>query len=385
MSSNYIFFTGAPEASSLNWDEEYLLPSSDPGLIAGSKSQSHFDGGNDEEEVQWRVLPLEHQRLKSGLMQSFETPVRDGVYYPVDGKDTSFFTTTSFSFIRDNSEAELGSEASSSAESEGILSQFYDHSLAVHEELPSSLISLSQSTVTDSYVESSVDAGGPETASASARVTGGQGQHKSSYIPLTDLKTIPNASHLSSLEPQTVTVNLIVGIISLPPPRKVTTRRWGNEMEINEMIVGDETKSGFGITFWLPPRQDSHAHPGGDDNMRRTLEKLRPQDIVLLRNVALASFRGKVHGQSLRRDMTTVQLLYRKKVDRHDDGGVYSSKDLASAECQDAQFKKARTVREWVLNFVGVTSLSKDAPGQRNSKDNEKGQGRRSPLPPDTQ
>ena len=393
MATKIIFFTGAPDANSLNWDEECLnkeAQSSPIREIESSRSRlPQFKGANDEDEaqipVQWRVLPLEPARLRTGMTQSFETPVRNGPFgYSIGGMDASFFTTTSFSIERDKSEAEVGSEVSSSAESE-ILSQFYGHSLAVHEELPSSVISLSQSTGEDSFVESPVV--GHNAGLVNAATSGAIEARRPSAtnLVLADLNDIPNASYLRSIEPQTKTVNFIVGIISIPAPRTVKLRKWGKEMEIIEMIVGDETKAGFGITFWLPPSQELHSHPGEESSMRRKLQKLRPQDIVLLQHVALSSFKGQVHGQSLRRNMTNVELLYRRKVDRYDDGGVYSSKDFIGASANDVQLGKAKRAREWVLNFVGGTSVLRDTHEVRPTRGIDGGKRRRSPLPPDTQ
>ncbi len=162
---------------------------------------------------------------------------------------------------------------------------------------------------------------------------------------LSNLKDVPNASYLDSIQPQTMTVNLIVGIISIPPPRAIRTRRGAN-VELIEVLVGDETKSGFGINFWLPSAQTIGSE------LKDILGKLRPQDVVLMRNVALSSFQGKVHGQSLRKEVTKVHLLYRNRIDKSDLGGCYNSADLAVGGT--AQAAKTRRVREWVLRFVGA-------------------------------
>jgi hypothetical protein len=182
-----------------------------------------------------------------------------------------------------------------------------------------------------------------------------------------------------------MTVNLIVGIISIPPPRTVRIQKWGKDMDLIEMIVGDDTKAGFGMTFWLAPSKDSHSHPAQEDQMRKSLKGLRPQDIVILRNVALRSFQGQVHGQSLRRNMTSAGLLYRRKVDRDDVGGVYSTKDLNNAPSDDRQLIKVKKVREWILNFVSGVEPSTKYCGDKNGGVDNDGRKRRKFLPPDTQ
>jgi hypothetical protein len=145
-----------------------------------------------------------------------------------------------------------------------------------------------------------------------------------------------------------MTANLIVGIVSVPPPRAIRTRR-GADVELIEVLVGDETKSGFGINFWLSSFQSDMT-----SDLRKVLSGLRPQDVVLMRNVALNSFRGKVYGQSLRKGVTKVHLLYRSRVDKSDVGGCYSAADLAPGDIWPPQIQKTRTVREWVLRFVGA-------------------------------
>jgi hypothetical protein len=177
--------------------------------------------------------------------------------------------------------------------------------------------------------------------------------------------------YLNSIHPQTMTVNLIIGIISIPEPRAIKTRR-GAPVELIEVLAGDETKSGFGINFWLSSSQSAQG------DMRSLLSGLRPRDVVLIRNVALSSFRGKVYGQSLRKDMTKVHLLYRNRVDKNDVGGCYSAADLAVDEPAPPQVERTRRVREWVLKFVGAGTAQ------------QKGKGRafeavKEVLPPDTQ
>lgn len=96
------------------------------------------------------------------------------------------------------------------------------------------------------------------------------------------------------------------------------------------MTVADDTKTGFSISMWLPREMRVNWKDGAQEKpegarslLRRNLKLLRPRDIILLQNVALSSFRGKVHGQSLRGDVTKADLLFRKKIDDDDMLGVY--------------------------------------------------------------
>lgn len=149
-------------------------------------------------------------------------------------------------------------------------------------------------------------------------------------------------------------------------------------MELVELCVGDETRAGFEITFWLsdkPVRRQNPTGPTGGYDTRETLASLRAQDIVLVRNVALASFRGRVYGQSLRKDATKAFLLYRRRIDRNDVGGCYSSSNLDLEKLNDmnTQTLKAAKVKDWVDRFVGVRAST------------ERLQQKAEVLPPDTQ
>lgn len=160
-------------------------------------------------------------------------------------------------------------------------------------------------------------------------------------LHLSDLEDVPSARRILALSPQTVTLNLIVAVISIAQPRTVTTR-WGTTLSLVEILVGDDTKSGFGVTFWLSSDQATIGQ----------ISKLRRQDVVLMENVALHVFRGKVYGQSLRKNLTRVNLLWRSE-----GGGYYQSRDLAQrAAAKHPQQEKTRLVKDWVLHFVGRDS-----------------------------
>jgi hypothetical protein len=148
-----------------------------------------------------------------------------------------------------------------------------------------------------------------------------------------------------------MTVNIIVGVISIAQPRIVRTR-WGTTKSLVELLVGDETRSGFTVTFWL-----SFESTDADE----MLQSLRRQDIVLLRNVALSVFMKKVHGHSLRKGHTKIHLLHRRRIDKDDQGGLYSMKEVSSRKGTHPQLIKTRRVWEWLLYFVGDggTSLGK--------------------------
>jgi hypothetical protein len=376
MAPKLLIFVGAPEASSLDWEEAGLLDTfSDP--IA------RFAGLNDPHSNQepvpitpaltstsavhpsWRSLPLERQHLTTGFTQSFNRHhLFTGLPQQKDYQDTSFFVASQVnSFTEEFSQETSESHPSSHASAQELVSQFYEESYAKHEDIQSSQIAPAS------------DAGGSFTSDElsdtfdSPLRSFGVAKEDPVAGHLSNLRDLPNAVYLNSIHPQTMTVNLIVGIISLPEPRAIKTRR-GAAVELIEVLVGDETKSGFGVNFWLSPSQSAQGH------MRNILSNLRPRDVVLMRNVALSSFRGKVYGQSLRKEMTKVHLLYRNRVDKSDAGGCYSAADLAIGDPVPPQVEKTRRVREWILKFVGLGA------GHQKGKTPE---AFKEVLPPDTQ
>lgn len=235
------------------------------------------------------------------------------------------------------------------------LDDFYDQSLGLHENLIPSQLSVLQSQ--DASPSESYRSGEITQVSPSSSVA-----HVPIFVPfslsfqhLTDVKNIPSAAYLQSIEPQTMTVNLIVGIMALPLPRSVTVgRRWGREQEMQllAMLVGDDTRSGFEITMWLSnnmPLDEGLAHRS---ILESQIQGLRQGDIVLLRNVALSTYQGRVHGQSLRKDVTKVDLLYRKRLDSADADGMYPAEVFFKSTGHDLVMAKTKRVKRWLINFV---------------------------------
>ncbi|KAI1504672.1 hypothetical protein F5X99DRAFT_370648 [Biscogniauxia marginata] len=339
-----IILTGAPEAARLDWKESNLLNNFLEPTARFLKLETSPKAGCLESEISstadnpvWRSLPLKRERLATGFSQTHDL----GQEYR---GNPNFFTTVSNS-------PDTTSASTEEYRSQTILNQFYDHSLAVHDELPSSQLPAGSSS---SY-EYSIDTSGEMTTILSTQASGASVTHQRSQAVesghLSDLEHVPGAAYLQSISPQTLTVNLIVGVISIAEPRTVKTR-WGTTKSLVELLVGDETKSGFSVTFWL-------SSDSNDSN--EVLRTLRRQDIILLRNVALSVFMKKVHGHSLRKGLTKVDLLHRRKLDKTDQGGLYSMKDVASRKAAHPQLMKTRKVRQWVLDFVsdGGTNLGK--------------------------
>ncbi|KIV97145.1 hypothetical protein PV10_00927 [Exophiala mesophila] len=365
--SRMIILAGAPEHSKLDWSEKSLLPESSHIETSSAPSSPSPKALG----AQWRQITTQRLQMRP-ILPKLNIDPRPQVD-SLDRSGAEFFsadeyigTQTPGSDISANESQPSGSSVESSTTSEA-LSDYYDHSFAIHEAIPSSQLSgFSDYTPGTPLYESSEEMF-PQTPGPGSGIIRSPSQRRLSQAPrpkhLSDLEDIPNARYLTSIEPQTMTVNLIVGVLSIAPPRTVITgSKYGKprETELVEIVVGDDTKTGFSITLWLARemrvnwKDGANAAPEGCRSaLRRNLRGIRPRDVVLLQNVALSSFRGKVHGQSLKGDVTKIDLLYRKKIDDDDTSGVYSVSNLRTASTKDPQIFKVKKVRDWMVEFVG--------------------------------
>ncbi|KAK1759535.1 hypothetical protein QBC47DRAFT_372306 [Echria macrotheca] len=401
MTNKVIIYTGAPASSALDWSPAGLVAdfdepiarfarlggsesasvsvsvSADPGVISQPRAPSSAPN-----HAVWRSLPLEPTPARVvGFSQQFMgTAAYDAAPVPAPvGGFADFFTSAAVSFTTTTLTGEPPDI--SSQEQEDMDTQFYATSLAAHDQdIPASrLIAAEESQITAANTSFTTTTTSFDETTSSLIQTDNDGPVKPPLqLPpgpgaadrINNLSDIPTARHLVSIRPQTMTINLIVGIISVSPTRTITARRNKKPLHhpkipsthrLIEVLVGDETRAGFAVTFWL-------AASGDNDKDETTLTNLRTGDIVLLQNVALNVFRDKVYGSSLRRNLTRVYLLFR--VSRHLDypgddgdggGGYYTPADLGRAAAAAAaantmthpQLDKTRRVREWVVRFVG--------------------------------
>ncbi|KAF7592658.1 hypothetical protein BBP40_012621 [Aspergillus hancockii] len=359
MSRKIIFLTGAPTLSSLRWDEDELLTAPIfPFHNSDDKYRDHwpFVGTNP---VKWRSLRGERSPDVLG----------EDLAMDID-RDVRFLTTQDLTTPND-----LPTVPEDSA-----LSQFYDHSFTIHQTSETSTPGVH---LGDSMYDSGLWEGSTGTSIATTTEENPLGVRIQVQGDITDLQDIPSVGYLNSIVPQTMMVNLIVGIVTIRSPRRVVTRQWKNELDLVEIVVGDDTRSGFGVTFWLPPLDQKIATGQHSESheLEETLETLRPRDIVLLRMVGLSSFRERVYGQSLRKGITKVDLLHRQRVDATDAGGMYSVRSLmnqdTTAKNDEPLLVKVRKVREWIKCFVDPAT---DAAGGDARKPTKRGP----ILPPDT-
>lgn len=401
-----IILTGAPEFDRLDWSASGLLDSFQDSIAAfallpkQAKQVVSSMPGHDTSLLDlavWRSIPLQRAHVPTGFSQQHDPHIVSR--YPTSA---DFLTTAGISF---EAASQCLSQEDNESQESRLLAEWYEHSLAQHDDLGSSQLvphnsqnpeggyETSLATDSDYYKSISITSDEGDTT-----LPADEDQNDDTTIVvktplrvgpqraadhLSDLEDIPPARYLTSIQPQTMTVTLIVGIISIAAPHTVETR-FGTTRTLVEVLVGDETKSGFSVTFWLSAAAaESGAGP---------LAGLRAQDIVLMRHVALNVFRGRVYGGSLPRGMTAVHLLHRRRrLGAGDAGGHYSGADLARAGGARAgrlhpQLDKTRRVRDWVLKFVGgggggggVPASGKGGDGRRRSARVRNGKQRAAP------
>ncbi|CAK7265139.1 hypothetical protein SEPCBS119000_001360 [Sporothrix epigloea] len=255
---------------------------------------------------------------------------------------------------------------------------FLEHSLAVHDALPSSVPRLDLPSLPVSQGAFVVD---ETTLSFSQSVSICHSLPPlpatlPPWQPLLHLANVPSPAYLLSLAPQTVTVNVVVAVVSIGSPRIVESTRTKNSngcrnrppAELVELVVGDETSSGFSVTIWL---DGAGTRQGGTLTTAAILRSLAPHDVILIRHLALHVFGTRVYGSSLRRDQTRLHVLHRGRLSRPQqiDGPVgsalFSPSHLAAAASLDAQtvsslplgwqlLEKTARVRNWALRCVLV-------------------------------
>ncbi|KAI4088462.1 MAG: hypothetical protein LQ344_006043 [Seirophora lacunosa] len=366
--SKTIIYTGAPLAGSLNWTDENLTAPLQPCFSNEKPPHTRLDPRNNPK---WRSLPFEQKHLPTGLTQATNPDFLPDLTFnrEEEEEETSFLSSTALSLSSQNT-----NNPSQQASSSEILTQYYEHSFAAHD------------TSQILPVTSSLPSSSPSAASSRDESTANEDPThlallaRFSNTVTTDLRSMPTAAYLHSITPQTMTVNLLVGIIALPPARTITTRREKSRtVDLIEMIVGDDTRAGFGVNIWLPP--DHHPPPPLQQqqlHLGEQIRHLRPRDVVLMRNVALTSFRGKVYGQSLRRGMTSVEVVWRSRVEAGERKGLFERWEV---EKGGKGMEKVGRVREWVLRFVGGGG----GKGDRDGGGKDGGGGGRRILPADTQ
>lgn len=199
------------------------------------------------------------------------------------------------------------------------------------------------------------------------------------------LGSLPSAHHLRAIYPQTLTPNFICVLMVNPEQREVFVRKGGYKMNLWEVTVADDTRPGFKVTFWIRPLRESNNEQTRTTNLLlQTLGSLKVGNILLLRNIALTSFRDDVYGQSLNpaisRARTSIDVLMNNL-----GGSVGPSSGLPAAAVDTF----AR-VKKWARTHVAAESVAPrkrkgdTLRGDRYSRRSCRSHDHDNSLPPDT-
>lgn len=378
-----IFLAGAPLSQSLLWDDEFLSASLQDPFLDSSRSSQCKPATSTNTGPTWRCLSVENNGIHAGLTSPTSANHPDDESDRGDDRalflNASHLSQVSAGSLTDLSQSEHSSQFNLEPEEE--ISQFYEESFAIHEQVSSSDVTghdASNDTLDDESFNDTLNSVDVHHSPWDAKASMVKARLMAS-LPR-NLNNLPTAAYLQSITPQTVTINVVVGIISILPPRQINTRRGGRrKVNLVEMMVGDETRAGFAMNIWLDdvPNIDRFAAAGiaaaaaatttntsETQSLAATVTSLRPRDIILIRNAALNSFQGKVYGQSLqRKGMTTIDLLHRSTVastDSTDTYGAYSAPELreisSSSSEETSPLTKLKKVRQWVIEFVSTTT-----------------------------
>lgn len=354
-----ILLTGAPLVSTLKWRREDLRDDFEPAFQAFVKHQNPTQGtshGAADNYARWRAIASEPATDIGSCHSSDCTQVRRQP--KSDGK------AEADQLYKDVASAEEG---------------FLDHCLLANEEIAEAIeASFANDTGTELDTSVGTNLTPTEELSFMTNVTdsfntndnASAGLELLSCLPVMDLKALPSANHLVKLYPQTVTPNFLAGVISISVPRTVTVRPRGavqgiRQMEIVELLLGDDTAAGLSVTFWLTAgSEDRSVHDQVQERvktkqaeMRKKLLKLRRGDLVLLTHIALSTFRGKVHGQSLR--PSRLHCIHT---------GVFAIPQEVSAN-NGRNSIKLQKLRDWLNDFIGPPVRSMKRRGVSNPGD----------------
>lgn len=329
-SRRVVFLTGAPEAACLAWDAQSCVASLTPRFqrylgVADRDNEAFLHAQTQATALaKWRHVPLKGEAKRAAEATTTEAP--------------------QFLSFEDEGEDQPSQEHM----------RFLEHSLAVLQNLDSSQVAAPDQTTYNettfvsalSFVSDLSTSIPPSyRGSFSTNASEQPSQHIVNFTgPITDLRTIPTARYLESIHPQTMTINCLVSVISIQPTRTVKLRKRSGEMDIVEVLVGDDTRAGFNVSFWLPPtdsQRSTRSDPvHGGRSLRDVLNQLRPADALLVTHIALGEFKGTVYGQSLSKRITMNNT------------SIFKLPSETMGLPAPSMAKLTRVI-EWTGNFVG--------------------------------
>jgi hypothetical protein len=355
---------GAPLRGYLNFDDDKLLPVEECRLFDAASST--LSSANDSTPViKWRGISFGDSRLRTGWSQPIlpeRSPDREmsDLSLPNVKESVSFLPEDTTSL-----ESKIAFEDPSLA-----TNSFLEQSLMFHDTLLSSQVlpdDMTDKTISSSsFLTTSFGCTASEFSSPNK-----VGEHTVNIqvppkMAITPLGSLPSAQRLRAIYPQTPTPNFLCAVTATPEQKEVFVRKGGYKMKLWEIIVADDTRSNFKVTFWLrPPRESNNEQDHVQNLLLQTLKGIKVGDILLLRNIALTSFGDNVFGQSLNptiaRARTSIDVLTK--------GGAGSSAQLGGLPAPVAETLKR--VKKWAKMHI-----ASDTAGSRKRKGSAAKQGK---------
>ncbi|KAF2841946.1 hypothetical protein M501DRAFT_1013325 [Patellaria atrata CBS 101060] len=317
---NIILFTGAPSSQDLDWSKDKLLNHIIPSLekYIGSKenellqtvSSSNGQANSSltssfERSPKWRSMYIHPKRLLTELSQFSSTT---STKPSIPSSNTSFQNLAKRLKHYDNgsypSDTDTSSPPLSSPDSPEPDSTYLEASFLLHE-----------SSVSPTALEEPEHSLLDDTTFLSTHPPS-----PSQPLPLPQITDLAHLPSPQTLKPNSHPLyrrpyNLLTAVLSISPIRGITLRN-GRTMDLQTLLVMDDTKAPFNVAFWLlPPSLPGPAHhvPRSvigfkEQQLRDALEEVRRGDVLLLTNVVLTVWEGRVEGQSWR-GRTGIRIL----------------------------------------------------------------------------
>ncbi|KAI9714329.1 MAG: hypothetical protein M1820_000290 [Bogoriella megaspora] len=362
--------TGAPTSTSLKWAEEELLDELLPPFLRYiGRLPATLPAASSEPWPAWRFLALVPFRSGERLDKN---EAAQEEHDPLHVHSTNGSSQGRAEHRRTENYEDEDLEESFALHDNGHTSSFRAFSQVQGE--PSNL--------DDSFTWSEL--GHSETTSFLLESPIAQ-QNIPSKEEITDLRALPSVYELRRPTVATITKSVIVAVIDISPPRTVTVRKGRTQpvaMDIVELFVKDETKSGLKITIWLDHKPKSGSYLDHSRQLHKSVACLRRGDVVFIKNLGLRQYRGEVLGQSLRgwkypSNGTKITLLSRRELE--------AGTELENLPMVHA--KKIERVQRWLSDFLGpsFTTIAGEMdlikrPGARKRRKVQTEE-----LPPDTQ
>ncbi|KAH8725084.1 hypothetical protein GQ44DRAFT_616744 [Phaeosphaeriaceae sp. PMI808] len=298
---------GAPLPHHLDFQESSLLSPDECFFAAFTESvQPNYDAIT----LKWRRVGFEDVQLHTGWSQP---------YLPQSGRRLSDMDLSiSMPHIEQVSTFPELYTLTPDKQSSATADDFLHQSFTFHDTLLSSQVvqdsGADETLSSSSFATTSFGTTASELSSPTSRTGPPLILKLPPKMTISPLDSLPIAQHLHSIRPQTPTINIICVLMAPPERREVLVRNGGYKMNLYDITVADDTQSAFKVTFWLRPTRDSNNERASiQDLLLKTLEQIKVGDILLLRNVALTSFRNTVYGQSLHpaitRARTTIDIM----------------------------------------------------------------------------